>query len=463
MSTSSAIRLYNTLARAKQDFHPADPNRVTLYVCGPTVYNHAHIGNFRPVIVFDTLFRLLRATCGEAAVIYARNITDIEDKIIARAQEENVSIDTVTKKYADIYNAEAEALNALPPTIEPWATAHIGEMIDIIAALIKKGHAYVSQSGVWFHVPSMSDYGALSGRKQEDNEAGARVAVSDEKRNPADFALWKFAKPGEPDDAIWDSPWGKGRPGWHIECSAMAAAQLGETIDIHGGGIDLQFPHHENEIAQSQCAHGAPMATYWMHNGFLDMSGEKMSKSLGNVVLLKDLLEDWDGEVIRFALLSGHYRMPLDWTPDLLAQAKATLDRWYAALKIVEDAEEARLDRPGVSYALAEDLNTPEALAEMSIIASTIFKFADDKERHPKLKAELLAGGNLLGLLQSNPDDWAKGTDGDDNARIDALVAARNQARADKDWAEADRLRDALAAEGIEIMDGADGATWRRV
>ena len=463
MSTSSAIRLYNTLARAKQDFHPADPNRVTLYVCGPTVYNHAHIGNFRPVIVFDTLFRLLRATYGEAAVIYARNITDIEDKIIARAQEENVSIDTVTKKYADIYNAEAEALNALPPTIEPWATAHIGEMIDIIAALIKKGHAYVSQSGVWFHVPSMSDYGALSGRKQEDNEAGARVAVSDEKRNPADFALWKFAKPGEPDDAIWDSPWGKGRPGWHIECSAMAAAQLGTTIDIHGGGVDLQFPHHENEIAQSQCAHGAPMATYWMHNGFLDMSGEKMSKSLGNVVLLKDLLEDWDGEVIRFALLSGHYRMPLDWTPDLLAQAKATLDRWYAALKIVEDAEEARLDRPGVSYALAEDLNTPEALAEMSIIASTIFKFADDKERHPKLKAELLAGGNLLGLLQSNPDDWAKGTDGDDNARIDALVAARNQARADKDWAEADRLRDALAAEGIEIMDGADGATWRRV
>ncbi len=459
------LRLHNTLARQKQDFHPANPERVTLYVCGPTVYNHAHIGNFRPVIVFDTLFRLLRATYGEEHVVYARNITDIEDKIIARAQDENVSIDTLTKKYAEIYNAEAATLNALPPSIEPWATAHIGQMVDIIAALIEKGHAYVGASGVWFHVPSMKDYGALSGRKQEDNEAGARVAVSDEKRNAADFALWKFAKPDEPEDAIWDSPWGKGRPGWHIECSAMAAAQLGTTIDIHGGGVDLQFPHHENEIAQSQCAHGAPMANYWMHNGFLDMSGEKMSKSLGNVVLLKDLLKEWDGEVIRLALLSGHYRMPLDWTPDLLAQAKATLDRVYGALGRVWEAPDIAPEVDRIKRSLNDDLNTPEALAELSRLAATANRAETDGDVRSmgETKASLLAAGNLLGLLQSTPADWAKGTDGDDNARIDAMVAARNAARAAKDWAESDRIRDELKAEGIEIMDGADGATWRRV
>jgi len=465
MATYLMIKLYNTLVRKKQDFHPADEKRVTLYVCGPPVYNHAHIGNFRPVIVFDTLFRLLRTAYGEAHVVYARNITDIEDKIIARAQDENVSIDTVTKKYADIYNSESRALNALPPTIEPWATAHIDEMLDIIGALIEKGHAYVAASGVWFHVPSMKDYGALSGRKQDDNEAGARVAVSDEKRNPADFALWKFSKPDEPEDAIWDSPWGKGRPGWHIECSAMAAAQLGQTIDIHGGGVDLQFPHHENEIAQSQCAHGAPMANYWMHNGFLDMSGEKMSKSLGNVVLLKDLLEEWDGEVVRFALLSGHYRMPLDWTPDLLAQAKATLDRIYGALGRVWDAEDVPPKDMSVQTALADDLNTPEALAALSALATkaNTISGAGDTDGIPQAKADLLAAGTLLGLLQSAPADWAKGTDGDDNARIDAMVAARIAARAAKDWAESDRIRDELKAEGIEIMDRADGASWRRI
>ena len=459
------LRLFNTLYREKRAFTPANPSRVTLYVCGPTVYNHAHIGNFRPVIVFDTLFRLLRTIYGEEAVIYARNITDIEDKIITRAQAENVSIDTVTKKYADIYNAEAKALNALPPTIEPWATAHIGQMIDIIAALVEKGHAYVGVSGVWFHVPSMPDYGALSGRKQEDNEAGARVAVSDEKRDAADFALWKFAKPDEPEDAIWDSPWGKGRPGWHIECSAMAAAQLGETIDIHGGGVDLQFPHHENEIAQSQCAHGAPMARVWMHNGFLDMSGEKMSKSLGNVVLLKDLLEDWHGEVIRFALLSGHYRMPLDWTPDLLAQAKTTLDRLYGALGRVWEADETDAETGAVMKALGDDLNTPIALAALSKYASDANAAAEAANRTgmAEAKASLLAAGNLLGLLQSTPAEWAKGTDGDDNARIDALVDARIAARAAKDWTESDRIRDELKAEGIEIMDGADGASWRRI
>lgn len=459
------LRIYNTMTRDKQDFTPADPERVTLYVCGPTVYNHAHIGNFRPVIVFDTLFRLLREIYGEAHVLYARNITDVEDKIISTADKAGVSISEITRKYADIYNSESRALNALPPSLEPWATTHIPGMIEIIKTLIEKDHAYVTKSGVWFHVSSMEDYGALSGRKQEDNEAGARVAVSDEKRNPADFALWKFAKPGEPEDAIWDSPWGKGRPGWHIECSAMAAATLGETIDIHGGGVDLQFPHHENEIAQSQCAHGAPMANYWMHNGFLDMSGEKMSKSLGNVVLLKDLLEDWDGEVIRFAMLSGHYRMPLDWTPELLAQAKATLDRWYAALKLLEDVEHKPVVKPQVRKALEDDLNTPKAMAEMSGLVNAIYhRQANDKEwMQEETKAELLAGAKLLGLLQKSPDEWAKGSNADDNARIDKMVEARNAARAAKDWAEADRLRDALKADGIEIMDGADGVTWRRI
>ena len=459
------LRIYNTLIRQKQDFTPTDPSRVTLYVCGPTVYNHAHIGNFRPVIVFDTLFRLLRAIYGEDKVIYARNITDIEDKIIATAEKSGTTIKDVTQKYADIYNAESRAINALPPTIEPWATTHIPQMIDIIKTLIEKEHAYVGASGVWFHVPSMKDYGQLSGRKQEDNEAGARVAVSAEKRNPADFALWKFAKPDEPEDAIWESPWGRGRPGWHIECSAMAAAQLGQTVDIHGGGIDLQFPHHENEIAQSQCAHGAPMATYWMHNGFLDMSGEKMSKSLGNVVLLKDLLADWDGEVIRFALLSGHYRMPLDWTPDLLAQAKATLDRIYGALGRVWEAENVPPKDISVQTALADDLNTPEALAALSALATkaNTVSSAGDTDGIAYAKADLLAAGKLLGLLQSTPADWAKGKDGDDNARIDAMVEARNAARAAKNWAESDRLRDELKAEGIEIMDGADGASWRRV
>lgn len=435
-----------------------------MYVCGPTVYNHAHIGNFRPVIVFDTLFRLLRTIYGEKAVIYARNITDVEDKIITAAVDAGVATSEITQKYAKIYNDEAAALNALPPTLEPWATSHIDGMIEIIQTLMDKDHAYAGASGVWFHVPSMTDYGRLSGRKADDNEAGARVAIEDEKRDPSDFALWKFAKPDEPEEAIWDSPWGRGRPGWHIECSAMAANLLGKTIDIHGGGIDLQFPHHENEIAQSTCAHGATMANYWMHNGFLDMAGEKMSKSLGNVVLLKDLLEEWPGEVIRFAMLSGHYRAPLDWTEDLLKQAKATLDRIYGALRRVSAVNSATADDNATFNALQDDLNTPEALAALSALATAANTAADngDAEAMARAKANLIAAGNLLGLLQSTPDEWEKGSDTDDTARIDALVAARDAARAEKNWAEADRIRDELTAGGIEIMDGPDGATWRR-
>jgi cysteinyl-tRNA synthetase len=453
------------MAREKRAFKPQDPARVTMYVCGPTVYNRAHIGNFRPVIVFDTLFRLLRAAYGEDAVIYARNVTDIEDKIIAASQETGEPIEAITKKFAAIYDEDAAAVNALPPTMVPWATEHVGEMLDMIEALERKGYAYATEAGVFFNVPQMDDYGRLSKRKLDDNQAGARVDVDLGKRDAADFALWKFAKPDEPEDAIWDSKWGRGRPGWHIECSAMAAKHLGKTIDIHGGGIDLQFPHHENEVAQSECAHGQTMSNFWMHNGFLDMAGEKMSKSLGNVVLLNDLLKDWDGEVIRFAMLSGHYRAPLDWTGDLLEQAKTTLNRIYGALRRVWDADGGAASDGGVMDALSDDLNTPIALAELSRLAGEANGAADRKDEAgmADAKANLLAAGALLGLLTRTPSEWEQGGDSDENARIDALVAARIQARADKNWAEADRIRDELAAEGIEIMDSASGATWRRV
>ena len=459
------LRLYDTAAREKRVFLPQDPQRVTLYVCGPTVYNYAHIGNARPPIVFDVLRRLLMHVYGENAVIYARNITDIEDKIIRASLESGEPIAAITKKYADIYNADVAALNVIPPTVEPWATQHVAEMIDMIGKLVRKGYAYVGKEGVWFSVKQMPDYGKLSGRKLEDNEAGARVEVDADKRDPADFALWKFAKPGEPEDAIWDSPWGRGRPGWHIECSAMAAKHLGKTIDIHGGGIDLQFPHHENEIAQSECAHGEVMANYWLHNGFLDMSGEKMSKSLGNVVLVHDLLKAWPGEVLRFAMLSGHYRAPLDWTEDLLKQAKATLDRIYGALRRVWEAEGGEARDTGVQRALEDDLNTPEALAELSRLAGEANWAADRKDAvaMANAKANLLAAGQLLGLLTLTPKDWEQGGDDGENARIDAAVQARVDARAAKDWAEADRIRNALAAEGIEIMDGPQGSTWRRI
>ena len=458
------IQLYNTLGRTRQMFEPQDKNRVTMYVCGPTVYNRAHIGNFRPVIVFDTLFRLLRRVYGEDHVVYARNITDVEDKIITAALENDEAIAAITKRFAGHYEADAAALNALPPTLTPWATDHIGEMIRICEQLKRKGYAYETGDGLYFHVEQMPDYGKLSGRKPEDNQAGARVDVDQQKRHPSDFALWKRAKPGEPEDAIWDSPFGRGRPGWHIECSAMAEKHLGKTIDIHGGGIDLQFPHHENEIAQSECAHGETMARFWMHNGFLDMDGEKMSKSLGNVVLCSDLLQDWKGEVIRFAMLSGHYRAPLDWNRALLEQAETTLDRIYGALRRVWEATEGKPRDKAVLKALSDDLNTPEALAALSRLASEANTATDkgDAAAMATARAELLAAGDLLGLLQSAPQDWEQGGDEDENARIDALVQARLDARAAKNWAEADRIRDELAAEGVEIMDGAGGSTWRR-
>ncbi len=429
------IRLYNTMTRRKEVFSPADPNRVTMYVCGPTVYNRSHIGNARPAVVFDVLARLLRHKYGADHVVYARNITDIEDKIIASAAAEGVPIDVITNRFADHYRDDMRALGVIDPDIEPLATQHVPQMVDMIARLIERGHAYAAEGHVLFDVPSWPDYGKLSRRPMDEMIAGARVEVAPYKRSPADFVLWK---PSSDDQPGWDSPWGRGRPGWHIECSAMIRAQLGETIDIHGGGIDLQFPHHENEIAQSQCAHnGTPLARVWMHNGFLDMGGEKMSKSLGNVTLIEDLLKAGHrGEVLRLALLMGHYRQPLDWTDDLIAQAKARLDRWWRKADGVAPGAYPQ----AFLTALADDLNTPEALASLS---------AADVDA-PQLAAALA----LLGITQPE----ASGGDTD----IDALVAARTAARATRDWAESDRIRDSLAASGIVLEDGATGTTWRR-
>ena len=456
------IRLYNTLTREKQVFSPQNPQRVTMYVCGPTVYSYAHIGNARPPVAFDVLFRLLRARYGAKHVVYAANITDVDDKIIAAAAESRRPITEITDLYERIYREDMAALGVMEPTYRPHATEHISEMIALIEDLVAKGHAYQGKAGVLFHVPSMPDYGKLSRQPRDEIVAGARVEVDAGKRDPADFALWKAAKPGEPKEARWDSPFGEGRPGWHIECSAMAKAVLGETIDIHAGGLDLIFPHHENEIAQSECAHGKPMARYWLHNGFLSIDSEKMAKSIGNVKLVHDLLKHYDGETMRFALLSAHYRQPLDWTESLLAQSKATLDRLYNALRRMKDVE--AYEDAGVPLrllsALCDDLNTPQALAELSALATE----ANKSEPHewPRLKGQVLASGALLGLLQQDPDDWARG-DATDAQRIDGLIAERIAARKAKNFAEADRIRKELASEGIEIMDGPEGSTWRRV
>ncbi len=465
--TTMPLTLYDTLTREKRMFEPLDPSRVTLYVCGPTVYSYAHIGNARPPVVFDVLFRLLRRAYGEDGVVYARNITDVDDKIIEASKSSGEPIPQITARFEAIYLADMGALGVLPPTFAPHATAHIDDMIAMMKTLEAKGHAYQTATGLLFHVPSMGDYGKLSGRDRDGMIAGARVDVADGKRDPADFSLWKLAKPGEPEEAIWDSPWGRGRPGWHIECSAMIAAVLGKTIDIHAGGIDLQFPHQDNEIAQSECAHGAPFANYWLHNGFLDLDGEKMSKSLGNVRLVHQLLAEWPGEVLRFALLSGHYRQPLDFSRDLLDQAKATLDRLYGALGRVwsGDADEDAMPPAAFLEALNDDLNTPRALAELSALAGEANKAADARrlDRFGEIKGRILAAGSLIGLLNADPEDWFKsGGASEDVSKIEALVAARFAARQAKDWAEADRLRAELASLGVEVLDGPSGSTWRR-
>ena len=434
------IRLHDTMAREKRVFTPADPGRVTMYVCGPTVYNRAHIGNARPAVVFDVLARLLRHVYGADSLVYARNVTDVEDKIIEAARSEGVDPSVITKRYEQHYLDDMGALGVALPTIAPRATENIPEMVAMIACLVEAGKAYEADGHVLFNVPSDPEYGALGRRDREAMIAGARVEVASYKKDPADFVLWK---PSEPDMIGWDSPWGRGRPGWHIECSAMIERHLGRTIDIHGGGLDLIFPHHENEIAQSRCAHdGAPLARYWVHNGFLSMAGsEKMSKSLGNVVTVGELLEQGHkGEVLRFALLSAHYRQPLEWSSQLIAQSKATLDRLYRA---AAEANVGEADA-GVVEALTDDLNTPLALSRLSAI--------DDP-------ATLRASAALLGLLEKSSTAWFQG-EGD--ARVEELIEARAAAKRDRNFAEADRIRAELAAEGITLEDSPAGTTWRR-
>jgi len=460
--SSYTLTLYNSMTRKKEVFEPLDPQRVTMYVCGPTVYNFAHIGNARPAVVFDVLARLLRRLYPR--VVYARNITDIEDKIIKAAAEQGVPISAVTQKYADIYRNDMGTLGVLAPDIEPLATETIDGMISMISRLIESGHAYEAEGHVLFNVPSDPDYGALSGRDRDDMIAGARVEVAPYKKDPADFVLWK---PSSDDQPGWDSPWGRGRPGWHIECSAMIEKHLGETIDIHGGGIDLQFPHHENELAQSTCAHGGKtFARFWLHNGFVNIEKEKMSKSIGNVLLVHDLIKEAPGEAIRLALLNGHYRQPLDWTAEGLAQARRMLDRLYGALRGLADVEAVRTndDAPeAFMEALCDDLNTPKALAVLFDLAHQA-NTATDTATRARIKAELLGAGAIIGLMQMDPEEWFAGAGLGPNIEaeeIERLIAARNAARKEKNFAEADRIRDELAAQGIQIEDGPQGTSWR--
>ena len=460
---SLQLRLYNTLTRAKEAFRPIDPANVRMYVCGPTVYDYAHIGNARPLIVFDVLYRLLRHVYGAAHVRYVRNITDVDDKINARAAERGISIRALTEETNKVFQADVKALGCLEPTAQPRATEHIAEMIAIIARLVASGHAYAADGHVLFDVPSMKDYGRLSRRSLDEMLAGARVEVAPYKRGEMDFVLWKPSKPGEPG---WDSPWGFGRPGWHLECSAMSWKHLGETFDIHGGGIDLVFPHHENEIAQSRCAFGRDvMANIWMHNGFLQVEGEKMSKSLGNFVTIHELLHTgnfggrkWPGEVLRLAMLRTHYRQPIDFTVKALEEAEAVLDDWA---RFYTPCEESSEPSPAFLEALSDDLNTTEAIAELHRLRATGHASA--------LRASLgllglgrrkifvldvasdsfcVRGGNSEGLILTPEEKNAN-----------SVIQERLDARAAKNWAESDRIRDELAAMGVALKDNKDGTT----
>ncbi|HWG78940.1 MAG TPA: cysteine--tRNA ligase [Stellaceae bacterium] len=451
--------LHNTLTRRKEAFEPLDPKNVRMYVCGPTVYDFAHIGNARPVIVFDVLYRLLRHIYGVPHVRYVRNITDVDDKINAAAKANGESIRSVTERTAKAFHEDVAALGALPPDIEPRATEHVAQMIAMTERLIASGHAYAADGHVLFSVASMPDYGRLSGRTRDEMIAGARVEVAPYKRDPADFVLWK---PSPDDLPGWPSPWGRGRPGWHIECSAMSEAHLGETFDIHGGGLDIIFPHHENEVAQSVSAHnGKPFARYWVHNAMLLVGGEKMSKSLGNFRTIRDVLAQAPGEVARYAMLMTHYRDPLDWTDERLGQARAALTRFYLAL-IAIDIETQNADVPSsVVDALQDDLNTPNALKALHELLHE-FNLEGNIDKKAQLKEELLKGGAMLGLLQQDPQNWLKAGHEHDAAYIESLIAERNAARKARNFAEADRIRNALAIRGILLEDGAGGTTWRR-
>ncbi len=453
------LLLTNSAGGGKSVFKPIDPEHIRMYVCGPTVYNLVHIGNARPVVVFDTLFRVLQALYPK--VTYARNITDIDDKIIVAARERDTDIMTLTQEFTDKFRQDMAALNNLDPSIEPQATAHVEAMLDLTARLIERGHAYVSEGHVLFDVTSMQDYGELSGRNLEDMLAGARVEVASYKQHPGDFVLWK---PSRDDDPGWDSDYGRGRPGWHLECSAMIHQHLGDNIDIHGGGRDLIFPHHENERAQSCCGYGGSFVGTWMHNAYVDMDGEKMSKSLGNVRTVRELLEQYSGETLRFALLSAHYRSPLNFSKELLDNAQATLDGFYLALRNAGDtaagASDAHLSP--VFSALLDDLNTPAAIAELHQLAKALNKASENEKA--AAKAALLAGGAVLGILSEDPVAWLSKSDPDGLTAevIDQMLIDRAEAKATRDFSRADAIRDELNGAGIIIEDNASGATWRR-
>lgn len=461
------LKLYNSLTRQKQQFEPIDAKRITMYACGPTVYNFVHIGNARPAVVFDTVYRVLRSVYPN--VIYARNITDIDDKIIHKSNELSVDINVITKKYSEAYFDDMQALNTLTPDQTPYATDHIPEMIDMVQALVDKGHAYAADSQneadkghVLFSVPSMPDYGQLSKRNLDEQEAGARVEVAGYKQYAGDFVLWKPSTDSEPG---WDSPWGRGRPGWHLECSAMIKKHLGDTIDIHAGGHDLIFPHHENEIAQSCCANdGKPLANFWMHNGFINIDGEKMSKSLGNFRLVNDLLKQYPGEVLRYVILSAHYRSEQNFSKELLDSAWRTLDTVYGFIRGI-DPQEAILNRTGEGYkALLDDINTPVAISELYRLAKAANQAQGAEQQ--SLMAELAGLADILGLLQQDPEQWFTVARGDDQLtaeQIEEQIQARQQAKQDKDFAKADQIRQKLLDAGVILEDSREGTQWRRV
>jgi cysteinyl-tRNA synthetase len=455
------IQLHDTLRGKKLPFKPLKKGQVTMYLCGPTVYNYAHIGNARPAVVFDLLARVLRR---HYKLTFARNITDVDDKINAASIETGKPIDEITARFIKAYNDDMGALAVQPPDVEPRATQHIGVMIEMIQALMEKGFAYEVEGHVLFDVSSYTNYGELSKRDLREMIAGSRVEVAPYKKAAQDFVLWK---PSTPELPGWDSPWGRGRPGWHIECSAMAEKHLGETIDIHAGGQDLVFPHHENECAQSSCAHdGAPFARYWLHNGFLSIDHTKMSKSLGNVLLVHDLIKTIPGEVIRLALLSAHYRQPLDWSAETIESARRMLDRLYGAVRGIEVSDEARAAAvipPALIAALEDDLNTPKALAEFFSLARALNKSVDASTKE-ELAASMYASGEIMGLLGNDPEQWFAGhVEGDMPAdEIEALIEQRSAAKAKRDFELADAIRDRLRDAGISIQDGREGTTWRR-
>lgn len=451
------LQLYNTKTGNKQSFKPISSDSVTMYLCGPTVYDLAHIGNARPAVVFDVLYRLLKHHYPK--VTYARNITDIDDKINKSALEQGVNIKKYAEKFAKIYNQDIEQLGVLPPDIEPYATAHIPEIIAMIKDLIDKGHAYEAEGHVLFAVDSYDNYGRLSNRNLEDMIAGARVEVAPYKKHPADFVLWK------PSDELlpgWGSPWGRGRPGWHIECSAMCKSHLGDTIDIHCGGRDLVFPHHENEAAQSCCANETEsFANYWVHNGMINMGNQKMSKSLGNILLIQDVAEQYKGEVIRWLLLSAQYRQSVDWSDDSIHKAQKTMDRIYAVLRDNADVQATVTDAnilQSVLDALNDDLNTPVAFAEINKIAKQLAK-AQSYEEKVQYKSALLSTGKLLGFFQQDAESWFK-SDDIDKDKIESLIVMRDTARANKNWAQSDKIRDELLAMNIVLEDSANGTRW---